>query len=231
MPISSFAPTKRLLGPRDLPNLAISSKLERKAFLMICPIFSAAPLGAFSTENRKKLIDLCNSFSVKKQVHGPFIHIQMCSHNQLIAKASVESYVKAVKICDSIDANVLVIHPGSIYGGTSYTMFSRRKLIDNVNILLDHVANLDGNVKICLDNMPKYTNIFIDVDEMEQILPNLNREDIFITWDTSHSCTSDVDLEVFWEKFHNLIKYIHLVDNFDKKTDKYPMLSAGKINF
>ena len=54
---------------------------------------------------------------------------------------------------------------------------------------------------------------------------------MFLTWDTSHSWTCDVDNELLWKKFNRIIKNIHLVDNNCKDTDLHPALGSGKVDF
>ncbi|KKM67303.1 hypothetical protein LCGC14_1472440 [marine sediment metagenome] len=198
--------------------------------LDVCELMLEPP-EIFSSENQKKIIDICNSFSIKKQVHAPFIDLKMCSYNQLLSKASMDSCVEAAKICDQIDSEILVIHPGSVYGGKFFRMISNEKLIERVKDLLDIVAPMFPNIKICIENMPIRTNYFLSVEDIEVFLNDLNRDDIFLIWDTSHSWTCDVNLEDFWKKFHKIIKNIHLADNNDKESDRHPTLGSGGVNF
>jgi len=180
---------------------------------------------------KQEFIDLCNSFSnIKKQVHGPFLDLCLCSHNEFISKASVEAYVESAKICEEINARILTIHPGLANSLVkSFHRYNKQRLVEAIKNLLDLVENMD--VMICLENMPKKVNLFLKTPEIKEFLANLNRDDIFMTWDTSHSWTCDVDIEIFWKEFSKIIKNIHLVDNYDKKRDNHPALGAGKVNF
>ncbi len=63
-------------------------------------------------ENKHKFIDLVNSYSLQKQVHGPYIDINLCSHNNTISMASVESYLETYNICKEININLMTVHPG-----------------------------------------------------------------------------------------------------------------------
>ncbi len=40
-----------------------------------------------------------------------------------------------------------------------------------------------------------------------------------------------MNVELYWEQFHNKIKNIHLADNENKETDHHPALGSGKIDF
>ncbi|KKL64320.1 hypothetical protein LCGC14_2166210 [marine sediment metagenome] len=213
-----------------LESIKASLEYAEQNNLGVCELMLEPP-EIFSSVNQKKIIDICNSFSIKKQIHAPFIDLKMCSYNQLLSKASMESCVEAAKICDQIDSEILVIHPGSVYGGKFFRMISNEKLIERVKDLLNVVAPMFPNIKICIENMPIRTNYFLSVEEIEVFINELNRDNIFLIWDTSHSWTCDVNLEDFWKKFHKIIKNIHLADNNDKDSDKHPTLGSGEVNF
>ena len=87
------------------------------------------------------------------------------------------------------------------------------------------------DITICIENMPKNVKIFLTVNDIESYFKDLNRNDMFLTWDTSHSWTCDVDNELLWKKFNRIIKNIHLVDNNNKDTDLHPALGSGKVDF
>ncbi len=204
-------------------------KYAEEQDIKICELVLDPP-DLSSNENVQKFSDLCNSFSIKKQIHGPFIDLCLCSLNKTISKASVKSYVETAKICEQIEAEILTIHPGlANFLLSSIRAFNKINLIEAVNKLLDSVAN--SNVMICIENMPKNTNILLDEKELEIFLTELNRDDIFLTFDTSHAWTCDANISIIFEKFHNLIKNVHLVDNFSKNSDTHPTLGSGKIDF
>ena len=189
------------------------------------------PPDIHTNEKRQQFIDLCKSFpNIKKQLHGPFIDLCMCSHNSFISRATVESYIETAKICTEIGAEILTIHPGlANFLINSIKEFNKKQLIKSVKDLLDAVKNM--NLTICIENMPRKVKILLEENEIEKFFTDLNRKDIFLTWDTSHSWTCDVNLELFWEKFHRIIKNIHLVDNNNKETDTHPALGSSKIDF
>jgi len=188
------------------------------------------PPEIFASENKQKFIDLCNNFSIKKQVHGPFIDMGMCSHNIKISNASVESYIETANICADIGVKVLTIHPGvANFLINSIKKYNSRRLIDATNALLDAIA--DKELTLCIENMPKNANILLKIDEIEEFFSNMEREDIFFTYDTSHFWTCRGDVEKLWSKFHNIIRNIHIVENFTRDSDTHPALGSGKINF
>ena len=79
--------------------------------------------------------------------------------------------------------------------------------------------------------MQKRTGILLDFKEIDDFFVKMNRNDIFLTWDTSHYWTCNGNVEELWSKYNSRIKNIHIVDNFDKSSDVHPALGTGKINF
>ncbi|TFG19942.1 MAG: sugar phosphate isomerase/epimerase [Promethearchaeota archaeon] len=188
------------------------------------------PPDIFSNENRSKFIELCNTFSIKKQIHGPFIDMGLCSHNDKISKASIKSYIETAQIMPEINASIITIHPGvANFLINSIKGFNFAQLKRAVNELLDTIVDL--NVQVCMENMPLNTKILLNEVEMEQFFSAMNREDLYFTYDTSHAWTCDTNIHTLWERLHPIIKNIHLVDNFEKSSDTHPALGTGKINF
>jgi sugar phosphate isomerase/epimerase len=195
----------------------------------ICEILFDPP-DITSLENQLKFIDMCSNFSIKKQLHGPYIDTNLSSHNHWSAKAAIETYTEAAKISRAIGSRIYTIHPGS-----SKFMFNENKvfvmdqLVSSTTSLLDAIADL--RLTTCIENMQKKTGILLDLGEITSFFTKINREDIFFTWDTSHSWTCDINIQELWEKWHSVIKNIHIVDNTIKTSDIHPALGTGKINF
>jgi len=188
------------------------------------------PQDIFTDTKRQDFIDLLNSYSMKKQIHGPFIDVNLCSHNDLISKASIEVYIEAAKLCKVFNVDVMTIHPGlANFLLKSIRDYNRLQLASAINVLLDFTNKL--NLTICLENMPKNTHIMLDQDNIEEILNAISRSDLFLTYDTSHFYTNDGDVNLLWERNHKIIRNVHLVENFTTESDTHPNLGSGKVNF
>lgn len=188
------------------------------------------PPHIYTKENKQRFIDLCNSYSIKRQIHAPFTDLSMCSFNPNISEASVKSCIDAAKICEEIEADLMTVHPGlGHYLVETIRKYNKKQLVNAVNDLLDATANL--NVNICIENMPQDAYMLANENDFEEFLTNLNRDDIFLTYDTSHAWTCDMNVPVYWEKFHKLVKNVHLADNMNKETDLHPKLGIGEVNF
>jgi len=188
------------------------------------------PQNIFTGTNRQEFIDLLNSYSIKKQVHGPFIDVNLCSHNDIISKASTEAYIETAKFCREIKVDVITIHPGLANFLLQFIRdYNSIQLGKAINFLLDFTNDL--NMTICLENMPKNTHIMLDQNNIAVILNSIGRPDLFLTYDTSHFYTNDGDVNILWEQYHKIIKNVHLVENFTTDSDTHPPLGSGKVDF
>ena len=144
-------------------------------------------------ENKNEFIELCNSFSkINKQVHGPFLDLCLCSHNKFISNATIDTYIKSARLCQQIKADILTIHPGlANFLVKSIHKYNNLNLIASVNEILEALNGV--SIRVCIENMPRMVNMFLDIPEFDEFFEKLNRKDIFMTWDTSHSWTCDVD--------------------------------------
>ncbi len=188
------------------------------------------PQDMFIGEMKQEYLDLFKSYSMVKQVHGPFIDINLCSHNKGISQASIDAYLETAQFCTEFKAKILTIHPGlANFLLESLRDYNRIQLARAINSILDLTKNLD--ISICLENMPKNTHIMLDHDNIAENLKSINRNELSITYDTSHFYTNNGDVNLLWEKYHKIIKNVHLVENFTTESDTHPNLGSGKVNF
>ncbi|MFX0031644.1 MAG: sugar phosphate isomerase/epimerase family protein [Promethearchaeota archaeon] len=178
-------------------------------------------------EKRALFIDLVNSYSIRKQVHGPFVDVNLCSYNSGISKASVDIYKDTAKLCEEISVKIMTIHPG--LANFLIKDYNKQQLKHAIDQLLNFISKY--NLIICLENMTQKAGIMLDEYNIEEIFSFINNESLFLTYDTSHFYTTNGDIERLWDKFHNKIKNVHLVDNFTTESDTHPVLGTGKINF
>jgi len=188
------------------------------------------PQNIFTGTKRLEFIDLLNAYSIKKQVHGPFIDVNLCSHNDKISKASTDAYIETAKFCKEINVDVMTIHPGLANFLLKFIRdFNSKQLGRAINSLLDLTNDL--NLTICLENMPKNTHIMLDQENIAEILNIIGRSDLYLTYDTSHFYTNHGNVNMLWEQHHKIIKNVHLVENFTTDSDTHPPLGSGKIDF
>ena len=188
------------------------------------------PPAMFKKENCKRFLDLISSYSLEKQIHAPFIDVNLCSHNDYISNASVKLYIETIKICKAADIKIMTIHPGIANILINKTRkFNILRLKQAIQSLLDFSKNT--NVNVCLENMTQYTNIMTENGNIEDIFKIIDKQNLFLCYDTSHFYTCNGDVKKLWSEFHKIIRNVHIVDNFSKITDIHPPLGTGKINF
>ncbi|MFX1384771.1 MAG: sugar phosphate isomerase/epimerase family protein [Promethearchaeota archaeon] len=188
------------------------------------------PTEILKKENFHKFVDLLKSYSLKIQVHGPFIDVNLCSYNNHISQASVQLYLETIQFCYEFNIKMITLHPGyANFLLKSIRSFNTQQLKKNINILLDLSNKYE--IDICLENMPKKANIMTDHKNIAKVYELINREDLYLTYDTSHYFMCSGNVAQLWKKFSNKIRNIHIVDSLDKKSDKHPELGIGEINF
>ncbi|MBD3255633.1 MAG: TIM barrel protein [Candidatus Lokiarchaeota archaeon] len=188
------------------------------------------PPEIYNKKERDNIIDLCNAYSIEKQVHAPFTDVSLCSFNQNISDATVKSCIDAAEFCQQIGAEILTVHPGvGHFLIKKVREFNNLQLVSATNKLLD--ATSQFNVKVCMENMPKDAHMLGNVEVIRSFLSRSDRDDIYFTFDTSHAWTTDMNQDLYWKNFHSLIKNVHLADNNNKDTDLHPALGDGKVDF
>lgn len=197
--------------------------------LAICEV-NLDPPEILLSEERQKFIDICNSFpKIKKQFHAPYAYLSLCARNPWIIQASIECYTKCADLCKEIGANLFTLHPGEAkFLHHSYNTI-KNQLVESVEMLLDEI---DGMALItCIENMPKFTGFFLNVDEINDFYSTINRNDAYFTWDTGHSWSCYDDVEELWKNQHKRTKNIHLVENLENTLDIHPTLGTGDVDF
>lgn len=188
------------------------------------------PPEVINSEQQEHYIDLINSYSLKKQVHGPYIDLNLCSNNDRISNASIKSCIEAINFCYQINAKIMTIHPGlASYALSSIRELNKERLKRAIHKLLDFTNK--QKLLICLENMPQNAYIMTDNKNIQEVLYIIGRKDLFLTYDTSHFFMCDGNVRNLWAKFHNMIKNVHIVENYSKKSDTHPPLGTGKIDF
>ena len=224
---------------KDYPNTDLNSLLLQatRSCLEFCESHQLEvcelkidPITTFLQKNRQEFIDLCNEFSIQKQIHAALIDVSLCSFNQEISEATVRTFKNNIEIASSIKANIITIHPG--VSKIPIRAFKQK----NLEILETQIARLlkwarDSKVKICLENMSKDTGLCRNEKELFEIYQNINDPNLFFTYDTSHLWMCEGNYHDFLQILHPYIKNVHIADNIDKQKDQHPTIGAGNVPF
>ncbi len=197
--------------------------------LKICEIILDPPEVLLS-DAKQKFIDLCDLFPlIKKQFHAPYAYLSLCTRNPWILKATIECYIKVAEICKEIGAKIYTIHLGNAkFLHYSYNGI-KNQLIESIDVLLKGIEGMD--LITCIENMPESAGFFLNYKEINNFYSEINRNDIYFTWDTGHSWSCQGNIDKLWEKIHQRIKNIHLVENLENSPDVHPTLGTGVVDF
>ena len=86
------------------------SYFESNRYIDYMEIFHDYPNRDINEDNG--LIDLFNSYDLKYTVHAPFIEVNPASVNPALQKASIEEIKRSIDLANTLDSNIVVIHPG-----------------------------------------------------------------------------------------------------------------------
>ncbi|TXT61814.1 MAG: putative Endonuclease 4 [Promethearchaeota archaeon] len=199
------------------------NNLELCEFILDPPEFLMSP-------EKEHFIELFNSFpSIEKQIHAPYVDLSLCSLNGWIRRATIKTYAECAKFANKVKANLLTIHPGNV----KFLHHSYKNIQKVLETSLNHLLKEISDLKVfpSLENMQNKYKIFFDVSEISSFFKNFKEKELYFTWDTGHSKTSNLNIEQLWSELHHRIKNIHLADNYHIFEDSHPELGTGNVNF
>ncbi|MEN6328905.1 MAG: sugar phosphate isomerase/epimerase family protein [Methanobacteriaceae archaeon] len=169
--------------------------------------------------------DDLESFNIKTTIHAPLSDINLASHNQAIRKASIQQMKHSMDLARSLDAEVVVVHPGQM-------PILGRDLEET--ILGYNQASLaecagyatDCGITMCVENMPCIDGLlFQDLDELDRLVRNV---DAHITLDVGHAHNNSIPTTKMLKS--SRVRHIHLSDN-DGSFDQHQALGSADIDF
>ena len=175
--------------------------------------------------DEKDLIDKMNSYDLKYTVHAPFIEVNPASVNPALAKASVDEIKRSVDLANTLDSNLVVIHPGrSIFNNDAEYMESVYRIAeDNLKIVGEYAK--DNEVDTCIENLPRLRGFMYQ--DIYQLAESLERINLPMTLDIGHAYTAGFTCD---DVYFDSIKHIHIHDN-DGIRDSHLPLGEGIIDF
>jgi deoxyribonuclease-4 len=159
--------------------------------------------------------------------------INLASDNIETVDKSVKSLINEIEICEKLQINDLVLHPGSSKNDNS------KETIKRTSLLIKQVLNETKRVTILIENMAgQGGSICASIEQLAELLDNINDKRIGVCIDTCHAFAFGYSVEKLdqriteilgWEK----IKLFHL-NNSKKdqgsKVDRHEHLKLGKIS-
>jgi sugar phosphate isomerase/epimerase len=173
--------------------------------------------------HRDRNPEFFKSYSFNYSVHSPISDVNIASLNSAIRRASVNEIKKSIGLANKINAELVVVHPGT-------TSFLRRFYLEKA-IELSHDSikecfdyGQDLGVKILIENMPNIEgHLYQNPSDLNDFLKMNNMN---MTFDVAHANTVIKKTNLFFDT----INHIHLSDNNTDFDYHYP-LGQGNINF
>ncbi|PKL55478.1 MAG: sugar phosphate isomerase/epimerase [Methanomicrobiales archaeon HGW-Methanomicrobiales-6] len=165
--------------------------------------------------------EACFSFELRYTVHAPVADINIASDNEHLRRAAVRVIRDLAEVCDRIDAERLVIHPGHTWGEEMWSAAQRaldRSLGDLAAI------QKDMNVRFAVENMGAWDICFF---REPGFLDRLADHGLGFTLDVGHAHANG-NLEQFLEQGGAI--HVHLHDNCGNRDD-HLACGDGNIDF
>ncbi|RBQ23518.1 endonuclease 4 [Candidatus Methanobinarius endosymbioticus] len=174
--------------------------------------------------NKDLDVELLNSYDFTYTVHSPIMDINIASLNTNIQRTSINEIGKSIDLANSLDAGIVVVHPGSIpFLARPYEDKVLAKCRESLVICQNYAE--DSSVEIAVENMPNIESfLYQDIYKLNDLLSDL---DIAMTLDIGHAAGCG-----FLENkmYIDSVKHIHLSDN-NHDHDMHYALGEGSIDF
>ena len=168
--------------------------------------------------------DEINSFNLKYSIHAPFNDINIASLNEKSRMNSVNQIKESIDLANRIDAEAVVVHPGT----TSFltNKFFLRELYEVANKSIAEIGEYgdDSGVLVTIENMPDFnTMIYQNISDLHELLVSLG---MYMTLDIGHANHVGYSPD---EMIFDSIKHVHVHDNFGDDDSHLP-LGEGSID-
>ncbi|NLB00765.1 MAG: sugar phosphate isomerase/epimerase [Methanomicrobiales archaeon] len=165
--------------------------------------------------------EVCRSFDLHYTVHAPTADINIASENEHLRRATVRVLTDLAGVCDRINAERLIVHPGHVWGEEM-----RQPAQAALDRSLDDLAAVqeEVNVRFAIENMGAWDICFFRTPEF---LDRLADRNLGFALDVGHAHVNG-NLESFLERGEAI--HVHLHDNFGGRDD-HLACGDGDIDF
>ena len=163
------------------------SYFESNRYIDYMEIFHDYPNRDINEDNG--LIDLFNSYDLKYTVHAPFIEVNPASVNPALQKASIEEIKRSIDLANTLDSNIVVIHPGrAIFLNDREYMSSVYRIAEESLKAIGEYGK-DNGVETCIENLPRLRGFMFQ--DINQLNDTLERVKLPMTLDIGHAYLQD----------------------------------------
>ena len=188
------------------------------------------PVTTLEIEKKNEFIEVCKEFSLPKQIHAALIDVSLCSNNQEISDATLNTFKNNIDIAKALDAGTITIHPG--VANIPLPVLKANNYLTLLRQLKELLAYSKGmGIKICLENMDPKAGLCRNDQELLKLYQDIGDPDLWFTYDTSHLWMNSCEYSNFIETLHPYFGNVHIADNADKKFDQHPCIGTGNVPF
>ncbi len=165
---------------------------------------------------------------ILKQIKDEIKVFDEISFHTPLKLISVEAMKESILIGKKLGAKKIVIHPDSFPAHPDKLSSSQRVLRNKPEEMLELISFCKKKGLIpCLENMPSEMPKYNRPEEFDFFV----EKGAYLTVDTGHAVTVNVDPVSFLERFGNKVRHIHLQDAFPQMPDKHYAIGDGKMDY
>jgi sugar phosphate isomerase/epimerase len=183
------------------------------------------------TLNKKRIAQLreaAKTTGAKFTLHSPFADINIASPSKPMLKASIKRLTQSISYASALDAELLVLHPGSKTGiSMFYPGADWKQNVKSIQAL--HATAEDYGVKIAIENLPEKYGFFMKSAEDFQRFYKETNLPIGIVLDVGHA-NLEKQIEPFLTEIPDKLVHLHMSDNMGE-IDQHLGIGYGAINW
>ena len=174
------------------------------------------------------LKETAKTFGIEYSLHAPFADINIASPIKPILTASIKRVKQSIAHANSLDAKLVVIHPGAHTGISQfYPGAEWKRNIESIKEI--YAAAEEYGVNIAMENLPgKYWFLMNSPVEFNRFYKETNLP-IGIVLDLGHA-NLEGQIEPFFNQLADKIVHIHASNN-DGSDDQHNGVEDGNINY
>ncbi|MCX8151270.1 MAG: sugar phosphate isomerase/epimerase [Candidatus Bathyarchaeota archaeon] len=185
-------------------------------------------LHTLNTKRAAQLSEVAKSTRVKFTLHAPFADINIASPSKPLLKASIKRLTQSIRHANTINAELLVIHPGSKTGiSMFYPQADWKQNVQSLKTL--HAIADDYGVKLTIENLPEKYGYLMNSPTSFQRLYNDTNLTTGITLDLGHANLEN-QIDSFLKETPNQLIHLHASDNLGE-FDQHLGVGYGSINW
>lgn len=158
---------------------------------------------------------------ILKQIRDKIKPFKQVTYHTPIRFISVESMKECVLIGKKLGAKKIVIHPHFLAKTPGFKESKPKEILELVTF-----CKKRGLIP-CLENLPTEVPKYNRPEEFDHLV----KKGAYLTVDTGHAATVNVDPVTFLERFGKKIKHIHLQDGIVGMPDEHYALGDGNVDY